>query len=220
MIFDDLDSMYTFIGQLAAERHLIQTAAALPFAAKKHQGQMRKGKLSQKPYIIHPLTMACHAVSLGIEDDTVLSVCLLHDVCEDCGVVPEELPVGKDAQQAVALLTREKDKRISKDEAGKIYYSRMRNNRTACLVKLFDRCNNLSEMTAAFSESKLREYIDETRAYILPVAEMLCASETAYEKPLFALQYQICSLIHSVEDLLDDKDEFGDKLQKCRSYNR
>ena len=33
--------------------------------------------------------MACHLLSLGISEDELLAVSLLHDVCEDCGYEPE-----------------------------------------------------------------------------------------------------------------------------------
>ena len=55
-----------------------------------HEGQQRK---SGEPYIVHPLTMACNALALGIRDDKVVATILLHDVCEDCDVSLKELPI-------------------------------------------------------------------------------------------------------------------------------
>ena len=75
---------------------------AYQVAAKAHEGQVRK---SGEPYIIHPLLMACNAVSIGIRDDAVVATILLHDVCEDCGVSLSELPVDDTVRRAVDLMT-------------------------------------------------------------------------------------------------------------------
>lgn len=40
-------------------------------------------------------------------DDTVLASVLLHDVCEDCGVKPEELSFFSPGRAVVALLTKD-----------------------------------------------------------------------------------------------------------------
>ena len=50
-----------------------QLGRAFVFAAKAHEKQKRK---SGDPYIIHPLTMACNALSLGIRDDEVIATIL------------------------------------------------------------------------------------------------------------------------------------------------
>lgn len=83
------EKMYTYIKGFATGAGLKETLKALSFAREKHSGQLRKGG---QPYIIHPLTMACNAVSMGIREDTVVATILLHDVCEDCGVGVAELP--------------------------------------------------------------------------------------------------------------------------------
>ena len=87
--------MATYVGAYCNAKHLYQTRRALAFAKKKHSGQFRKvGHGDERiPYIYHPLLLTCHALALGLEDDDLLSACLLHDVCEDCAVKPEELPV-------------------------------------------------------------------------------------------------------------------------------
>ncbi len=103
--------MYTRLKTIAEAEHLIQMDKALSYAQEKHADAFRKPtrfhKDSQVPYIIHPLMMACHAHALGIRDDTVLAVIMLHDICEDCGVLPEELPFPENIQHAVSLLTKQ-----------------------------------------------------------------------------------------------------------------
>ena len=96
------EKMYTYIRGYASGLDMTQTLCALAFARKKHQGQMRK---SGEPYIVHPLTMACDALSLGIKDDNTIATILLHDVCEDCGVSVAELPVNDVVKRGVELMT-------------------------------------------------------------------------------------------------------------------
>ena len=83
MLFN-ADKMYTYIRGYATGANMRETLKALAFARKQHDGQLRK---NGEPYIIHPLTMACNALSLGIRDDEVVATILLHDVCEDCDVI-------------------------------------------------------------------------------------------------------------------------------------
>lgn len=77
------EKMYTYIRGYATALEMNQTLSTLSFAREKHSGQVRK---SGDPYIVHPLTMACNALSLGIKDDNVIATILLHDVCEGCDV--------------------------------------------------------------------------------------------------------------------------------------
>ena len=61
---------------------------AAEFAARAHEGVMRKG--SQIPYITHPLEVAM-IVSLMTDDKGLIAAAYLHDVVEDAGVTYEEL---------------------------------------------------------------------------------------------------------------------------------
>ena len=57
------EKMYTYLRGYASGLGMKDTLKALAFAREKHNGQFRK---SGEPYIVHPLTMACNAVSMGI----------------------------------------------------------------------------------------------------------------------------------------------------------
>jgi GTP pyrophosphokinase len=49
--------------------------------------------------------MACNALGMGIRDDDAIATILLHDVCEDCDVTPDELPVTDAVKHSVDLVT-------------------------------------------------------------------------------------------------------------------
>ena len=195
------DHMYTQVKSAANAHGLMQTAKALPFAKQQHAGQVRKGK-DNIPYISHPLTMACHALAMGIVDDDVLAAVLLHDVCEDCGVSPEELPVGEAVQQAVTLLTKTDHPGMSKQQANDLYYAALRENRIAAIVKLLDRCNNISTMAIGFTKDKIVQYIEETEAYAFPLLDHVKDTWPEYYNAAFLLKYHMKSILESLKRLV------------------
>ena len=167
-----------------------QAAEALRFAKDKHAAsEPRKPAELKIPYINHPLTLACQALALGIEDDTVLAAALLHDVCEDCGVAPEELPVGPEAREVVRLVTKPQPLLSERK-----YYEAIAENHKACMVKCLDRCNNLSGMSAGFSAERIRDYVEETETYYPELLKVL--KETPeYNNAAWLLSYQIWGLV-------------------------
>lgn len=195
----EVDVMYDFVGDFADVNGLTATIRALPFAKEKHAGQFRKGE-KLVPYISHPLTMASHAISMGLIEDDLLAAILLHDVCEDCGVSPANLPANRSVQNAVLLVTKEEG------ESKRKYFSQIGENRIASMVKLIDRCHNVSQMSLAFSREKLGKYIRETEEYILPLLEGSKEKWPEYSRQYFLLEYQIVSAVQSVKALLERKD--------------
>ena len=196
--------MYTFIKGYASSKNWTNTLSALKYARSSHDGQTRKGDFAI-PYITHPLNIACHAMSLEIEEDEVIAAALLHDVCEDCDILPEELPVSEEVQEAVRLLTRIPMEGESREDTLKRYYSRLIKNRQATIVKLLDRCNNVSFMTFAFPDDKIRDYIAETRTYVLPLLEEARTRYPVYGNAYFLVKYHIFSVINSIDVLVNRK---------------
>ena len=157
---DRLERMRSFLENYAEAHRLKQTSVSLRFAWKCHEGQFRKSR-NRLPYISHPLLMAIHAVTLGLVDDDLLAACLLHDVLEDCPVSREELPCSEAAKDAIELLTFEIAEGEDRDSAKARYYERLSHNGIAAMVKMLDRCNNVSYMVDAFSLKKIQQYVVE-----------------------------------------------------------
>lgn len=195
------DRMYTFIKAAAQAQGLEQTLRALPFAKKAHEGQKRKGKAGI-PYISHPLTMACHALALGLREGSLLAALLLHDVVEDCGVSLAGLPVDEKTRETVRLVT--KDPRHDEDEEGydRLYFDGIAGHPHATLVKLLDRCHNLSVMAGGFTRQRIPEYVRHTMDYVMPLADLLREKEPRYSDACFLLKYQMLSLMHTVRSLM------------------
>ena len=190
------EKMYTYLRGYAAGLGMKETMKALTFAREKHSGQFRK---SGEPYIIHPLMMACNAVSMGIREDSVIATILLHDVCEDCGVGFKELPVGDRVRRGVELMTFRVMEGETKDIAKNRYYNLLLESREATITKLIDRCHNVSSMAGTFSVEKLKAYIEETRHYVLP---LLRKAKNVYPEDadiFFMLKYHIVSVVDSID---------------------
>ena len=190
------EKMFTYLKGFAAGVGMRETQKALTFARAKHEGQMRR---SGQPYIIHPLTMACNAISLGIKDDAVVATILLHDVCEDCGVSVAELPVSDAVKRGVELMTFRVMEGETKEIAKNRYYNMLLQSREATLTKLIDRCHNVSSMAGTFSVAKLKSYIEETRHYVLPLLKKAKSVYPEDAEVLFLLKYHMVSVVDSIE---------------------
>lgn len=196
------EHMYSKLKAFAQAEGLAETYRALPYMRSCHAGQVRKpglGASQEVPYIVHPLTMACQAHAMGIREDTVLAAALLHDVCEDCGVPPEELPFSPPVKAVVSLLTKDPERfmEVGRSAALAEYYSGIQGNQTAMFVKALDRCSNLSTMAASFSNDRMARYITETEEYILPLLEELKRRYPDWNDAAFLLKYQILSLLET-----------------------
>lgn len=200
-----IEDMKKEIEKIADEKGLKETLNALPFAVEKHEGQFRKGK-DLVPYIIHPLTIARQAIALGLFEDSLIAAILLHDVCEDCTdengekIKLEALPVGNETRETVRLVTKPEPTYKGWVED---YYKGISSNRLATMVKILDRCNNISTMAAGFSKEKMADYIVATEKYLLPLFDIVEEKYyDIYSEAIFLIKYQMLSTIETVKRLL------------------
>ena len=134
---------------------------------------------------------------MGLEDDVLLSALLLHDVCEDCGVKPEDLPVCEEAREVVRLVTEPEDKKNYSEED---YFKAILGNPKACMVKCIDRCNNVSGMAMAFGSDKLKKYIRETEEWY-PLLLSAVKAVPEYNNAAWLLTYQIKSILQTAKKI-------------------
>lgn len=195
---ESVDNLKKIIAEYAEKNGMRTVPVNIRDMERYHGSQLRKGE-NRIPYIIHPLCMAAHVILLGIATEDLINICLLHDVLEDTDAKATELNVSEDSLEVIKLLTFSNDKRVSKDAAKADYYKAISDNSTAAIVKLFDRCNNISTMASAFNKEKIKEYILETRQYILPLIDCV---EKEKRDVMRLVQYQIISVINSIEELV------------------
>ena len=197
----NVDKMYSYNKGYAMALHFTNTVKAMAFARACHDGSMRKGG---EPYIVHPLTMASHAISLGVASDNLLASLMLHDVVEDCNVTVDDLPVNDEIKQVIRLVTYHKPENPENKEMAQIcYYNAIEENQIACLVKLFDRCHNVSTMAGTFTPAKIDEYIKETEQFIMPLIRKTKDKWPELNDELFVLKYHIDSVISSLKAMRD-----------------
>jgi GTP pyrophosphokinase len=199
------EHMYSRMKVFAEAERLSDTQKALPFMRKAHSGQTRKPSFfsdAAVPYVVHPLLMACHAHALGIREDAILAAILLHDVPEDCGVAPQELPCSEAVTEAVRVLTFPDVPYPDRHGVKSRYYGAVAQNRIACIVKLFDRCSNVSTMASAFNRQMLISYIDETETFVLPLIERARETAPEYVDAIFAVQYHMRSILESLKAMV------------------
>lgn len=195
-IFDE-EHMSAFLKEKFASGRFPEAQKALPYAGEQHRSTKPRKGPGNVPYISHPLTLTCHALAMGLEDDILLAALLLHDVTEDCGIPPAEMPVCEEVQEIVALVSKPE----KKDYNAKKYFDAIAENPRACMVKCIDRCNNLSTMAVAFSREKMIEYIEETETWY-PRLLKIIKGQPAYSNAAWLLSYQIGCTLQTVKSFL------------------
>ncbi len=94
---------------------------AIAFAARKHQGQMRKD--GRTPYFSHPVrVMSLVALEFGVKDVDTLCAAVLHDTIEDTATDRDDIEqlCGRRVAKYVVYLT--KDKRLPEERREHRYF--------------------------------------------------------------------------------------------------
>lgn len=188
----NVEKMYTYLRGYLIGANMKQSITALQFAREHHNGQARR---DGTPYIVHPLSMACYAVALGLRDDNIIATILLHDTVEDCGVRPEYLPVNDTVKRAVQYMTITKfDTDVDKIETKCRYFNELLDCREALICKALDRYNNLSDMPTFFTKDAMGKNVAETEVLLLPVLKQAKERYADLADILFILRTNISTL--------------------------
>lgn len=138
---------------------LVQDAEG--FARACHEGQFRKGA-AREPYAVHVAEVADLVLSAG-GDDIAVAAAWLHDVVEDCGVVPEDLARRFGPEVAAAVLELTDDKALPKAERKRLQVvNAPGKSPRAAMIKVADKTSNLRALRASppadWSEERRRAY--------------------------------------------------------------
>ena len=194
------EHMFTYVRSRAEAKELNQAQRVMNLLRAAHGSQERRSKNGfDTTYMVHPLTMACHALAMGLEDDDIISACLAHDMVEDSDMKPEDLPVNGRVREAVALVSKNLYKHV--DGWEETYFREIRKNPLACLIKCVDRVNNLNGMADAFSREKMARYTAETDQYYPGLLEAVKAVPE-WKNAWWLLRYQMMGLTEAFKRLL------------------
>ena len=191
------ENMFGKMMDYATGYGLEETYKALGYMCERHMGQFRKQSIRTEDkvlYINHPLTMACQVIACGIKDDCLIAAILLHDVVEDTDDEISDLPFSDEVKELVDLVSRN-GKTI--DE----YYDNIAKNGKACVIKITDRCNNVSTMAGCFSDASMKKYIKETEECVLPLIDIVKRDYPEYKDIVFLAKYHILSVIETIKAL-------------------
>ncbi len=136
--------------------HTPQIKRAIQFAARKHDGQMRR-ETEPLPYVTHLFSVALLVAEDGANDD-VVTAALLHDTLEDTDTTREEIV--ESFNEHVATLVdsvselKEKDgKRLDWKERKTDYLVRLENaSGDAVLIAIADKIDNIESKLEAFQK--------------------------------------------------------------------
>jgi guanosine-3',5'-bis(diphosphate) 3'-pyrophosphohydrolase len=185
---------------------------ACEFAARAHQGQMRK---TGEPYLEHPLSIAMDLADFHLDADTIAAA-LLHDVPEDCGVSLDEIEVTFGSQVAklvdgVTKLNKLTSRTRTGETKSKVQAENLRKMLLATaedlrviLIKLADRLHNMRTL-GALPPEKRHAIAKETLEIYAPLAHRLGVRKTKWQLEDLAFRYLEPRLYHRIARLIAGK---------------
>ncbi|MFZ1075562.1 MAG: HD domain-containing protein [Minisyncoccia bacterium] len=141
--------------------HTPQIKKAIQFAAKKHNGQMRR-EAEPLPYITHffsvALLVAEDSDGQSGADDDVVTAALLHDTIEDTGTMREEIAAVFNERvatlvESVSELKEIDGKKLGWRERKEDYLRRLEEaNDDAVLIAVADKIDNIESKIEAYAK--------------------------------------------------------------------
>lgn len=188
-LFDEIKQ--TLIAQNREETDIEKIEEAFHFAERLHEGQYR---VSEEPYIIHPVEVAKILVNLKADTHTVIAA-FLHDILEDTDTKPEEIEsrFGKDVLTLVQGVTKLgklqfKSKEERQAENFRRLFIAMANDIRIIFLKLADRLHNMRTLNFMATQ-KQQKIARETLDIFAPLANRLGIYKIKAELEDLSLRY-------------------------------
>ncbi len=188
-LFDDIREKLK--EQNKTEEEISKIEEAYLFAKRLHDGQYR---ISEEPYIIHPVEVAKILVNLKVDNHTIMAA-FLHDILEDTDTEPEEIreKFGEDVLNLVQGVTKlSKLKFKSKEERQAENFRRlfiaMANDIRIVFLKLADRLHNMRTLNF-MAANKQQKIARETLDIFAPLANRLGIGRIKAELEDLSLRY-------------------------------
>ena len=189
--YQDYEELCDLLHKSGASYDYEKIEKAYRIAEEQHKDQRR---VSGVPYILHPTSVACIVVDLGMDTDSVVAA-LLHDVVEDTPTSLEdvEMMFGSEVAHLVDGVTK----------IGKIAYTTreerqaenlrkmliaMASDIRVIIIKLADRLHNMRTIDC-MREQKRRDIALETMEVFAPIAHRLGIKAIKDEMEDLSLQY-------------------------------
>lgn len=186
-LFDEIQSLIQ--ERSKDDQELIKRAFL--FARERHEGQFR---VSEEPYIIHPVEVAKILIGLKADSHTVMAA-FLHDILEDTDTTPETIQqeFGEDVLSLVQGVTKlgkyhfnSKEERQA--ENFRKMFIAMANDIRIIFLKLADRLHNMRTLNFMRPE-KQKRIAQETLDVFAPLANRLGIGKVKAELEDLSLRY-------------------------------
>ena len=181
----------TLIAQHRDEADIKKIEEAFEFAKRLHDGQYR---ISEEPYIIHPVEVAKILVDLKADSHTVMAA-FLHDILEDTDTKPEEIEsrFGQDVLTLVQGVTKLGKLQFKSNEERQAENFRrlfiaMANDIRVIFLKLADRLHNMRTLNF-MAAPKQQKIARETLDIFAPLANRLGIGKIKAELEDLSLRY-------------------------------
>ena len=188
-LFEDIKN--ELIAQNRDPKEIEDIEKAYLFAKRLHEGQYR---ISEEPYIIHPVEVAKILVGLKVDSHTLMAA-FLHDILEDTDTQPEEIEklFGKDVVTLVQGVTKLgklqfKSKEERQAENFRRLFIAMASDIRIVFLKLADRLHNMRTLNF-MSSNKQQKIARETLDIFAPLANRLGIGRIKAELEDLSLRY-------------------------------
>ena len=188
-LFDEIKEK--LIAQNRDDEDIKQIEKAYLFAKKLHEGQYR---ISEEPYIIHPVEVAKILVDLKVDTHTLMAA-FLHDILEDTDTKPEEIKelFGEDVLNLVQGVTKLGKLQFKSNEERQAENFRrlfiaMANDIRIIFLKLADRLHNMRTLNF-MAAPKQQKIARETLDIFAPLANRLGIGRIKAELEDLSLRY-------------------------------
>jgi len=208
----DANALIEQASSYLSEDQVALVKAAYEFAAKAHQGQVRK---TGEPYLEHPLNTAMILAEFHLDAET-LAAALLHDVPEDCGVPLGEIESRFGSQvvklvDGVTKLTKLASRARTEEAKSKVQAENLRKMLMATaedlrvvLIKLADRLHNMRTL-GVLPVEKRRAIAQETLDIYAPLAHRLGMRKAKWQLEDLAFRYLKPRAYHRIARLVAGK---------------
>ncbi len=189
MLFNELKEM--LVSQKREIEDIEKIEHAYLFASRLHEGQYR---ISEEPYIIHPIEVAKILVELRLDTNTIIAA-FLHDILEDTDTLPEEIETqfGSDVLKLVNGVTKLgkyqfKSKEERQAENFRRMFIAMAEDVRIIFLKLADRLHNMRTLNY-MAANKQKRIAQETLDIFAPLANRLGIGKMKAELEDLSLRY-------------------------------
>ena len=189
--YQDFDELLSLIDKSPIKYNKRKIKKAYEFANLAHGDQRR---ISGVPYILHPTSVACILVEMGMDTDCIVAA-LLHDTVEDTEVTLKDVEdeFGEDVAKLVDGLTKIRkiqytDREEQQAENVRKMLIAMSNDIRVIIIKLADRLHNMRTIECV-AEQKRRDKALECMEVYAPIAHRLGMKAIKEELEDLSLRY-------------------------------